>query len=60
MTYPYGGQHTSTSFATLLFLCVLLCGVYNIQEIIPKYFDGSDVGVVSGGVEQTTALLAEK
>ncbi|CAN0084283.1 unnamed protein product [Ascophyllum nodosum] len=31
-----------------------------LAEIIPKYFDRSCVGVVSGGVEQTTALLAEK
>ncbi|CAM9358586.1 unnamed protein product [Ascophyllum nodosum] len=31
-----------------------------LAEIIPKYFDGSDVGIVTGGVEQTTALLAEK
>lgn len=39
---------------------VRLRGLCLVQEIVPKYFDGPDVGFVSGGVEQTTALLAEK
>ncbi|CAN0531098.1 unnamed protein product, partial [Scytosiphon promiscuus] len=30
------------------------------QELIPKYIDSSAVRVVSGGVEQTTELLAQK
>eukprot|EP00752_Nemacystus_decipiens_P014781 g13160.t1 len=31
-----------------------------ITELIAKYFKPSDVAVVTGGVEQTTALLAQK
>eukprot|EP00752_Nemacystus_decipiens_P014785 g13163.t1 len=31
-----------------------------VAELIPKYFKPSDVAVVTGGVEQTTALLAQK
>ena len=46
----------SVVFFSMILRLFFLCA----QEIIPKYFDGSDVGVVSGGVEQTTALLAEK
>eukprot|EP00904_Undaria_pinnatifida_P005745 jgi/Undpi1/22/HiC_scaffold_1.g00022.m1 len=31
-----------------------------LKELIAKYFDPSEVTVIAGGVEQTTALLAEK
>lgn len=30
------------------------------QELIPKYFKPTEVSVVTGGVEQTTELLAQK
>ena len=31
-----------------------------MQELIPKYFDPAEVTIVTGGVAETTALLAEK
>ena len=31
-----------------------------VEELVPKYFDSSTVAVVTGAVEQTTALLKER
>lgn len=31
-----------------------------IEELVPKYFDASTVAVVTGGVEETTALLEQR
>jgi aldehyde dehydrogenase (NAD+) len=31
-----------------------------IEEIVPRYFDGSTVAVVTGGVDETTALLEQR
>ncbi len=31
-----------------------------VEELVPRYFDSSTVGVVTGGVDETTALLKER